>query len=266
MKIIDHLTINNIVHPIIDISQNLITINNFNTVMPNDCKLTMANYYSNIINYTDSTNVTLTTSSLTIDNFPVAMLETTFASNILRISDNSSNNVYFTVTKYMAIAGGSTKIFGNYVYTEYDESNGFEGNVTFQLFGFGIRDMIDERIMYLELDPFTPVKSSASNNNLNKMFGVLFPSTQSRDWLYLSGEPKESFLPRDLRKLDKITIKLYDSNAISLNDTFKNRTGLLNKNYFKNMYTTVIIKIDEVDTNLVAKNTNEADKKVPKKN
>ena len=250
IKIIDHLTIQDIVYPIIDISQNLITISNFNKTMPSDSKLIMANYYSNIINYTSSSNIILTNTTLTINNFPVDMLETTFASNIIRIFDNNNNNIYFTVTKYINVSG-NTKITGTYVSTNTNIN--FTGNVTVQLFGFGIRDMIDERIMYLELDPFTPVKSSASNSNLNKMFGVLFPSTQSRDWLYLSGEPKEAFLPRDLRKLDKITIKLYDSNGIALSDTFKNRSGLLNTNYFKNMYTTVIIKVDEVDKSLIAK-------------
>jgi len=85
------------------------------------------------------------------------------------------------------------------------------------------------------------------------MFGILFPSTQSKEWLYLSGEPKESFLPRDLRKLDKINIKIFDSEGNSINDVFKDRDGLLNKNYFKNMYTTVVIKVDEIDRHLIAK-------------
>jgi hypothetical protein len=85
------------------------------------------------------------------------------------------------------------------------------------------------------------------------MFGVLFPSTQSKNWLYCSGEPREAFLPRDLRKLDKITFTIYDSNGISLNDTFKNRPGFLNPNYFSNMYTTIVIKIEEVDKTLIAK-------------
>jgi hypothetical protein len=250
-KIIDHLTIENIVYPIIDVSNNLITICDFNTEMPLESKLTMGNYYSNIINYTNTSNVILTASTLTINNFPAKMLDTTFAANIIRLYDNIGNNAYFTVSRYIDVSGNS-KISGSYVSIN-DNPVVFVGNVTFQLFGFGIRDLIDERIMYLELDPFIPVKSSASNNNLNKMFGVLFPSTQSKEWLALSGEPRESFLPRDLRKLDKITIKLYDSDGVSLNDTFKNRPGLLNTNYFKNLYTTVLIKIEEVDKSLIAK-------------
>jgi hypothetical protein len=69
----------------------------------------------------------------------------------------------------------------------------------------------------------------------------------------LSGEPKESFLPRDLRNLDKITIRIFDSDGKPLNDLYKNKSGLLNTNYYNNMYTTVVIKVDEIDKSLIAK-------------
>jgi hypothetical protein len=171
-----------------------------------------------------------------------------FASNIIRFTDGT-NNSYAVVSKYVAIPTGTVITCTFYG----DDVVDLSGYVTMQLFGYGSRDMIDERIFYLEMDPFTPVKSSATDSSLNKMFGVLFPSTQSRTWCYLSGEPKEMFLPRDLRKLDKITFTIYDSNGISLNDTFKNRPGFLNPNYFSNMYTTIVLKVEEVDKTLVAK-------------
>ena len=250
LKIIDHLTIGSAVYPISNITRNLITIRNFgqSTILPDSCKLIMANYYSNIICYTAGTNVSVTSNSVTINNFPIEMLENIFASNIIRFYDDVGANYYMKVSRYVDLSG-NTKIYGT-----YDASgNTLTGNITFQLFGFGMRDLIDDRIFYLELDPFVPVKSSATDNQLDRMFGVLFPSTQSKEWLYLSGEPKECFLPRDLRKLDKITIRIFDSDGNAINDTFKNKTGLLNNNYFKNMYTTVVIKVDEVDKSLVAK-------------
>ena len=49
------------------------------------------------------------------------------------------------------------------------------------------------------------------------------------------------------------SIRIFDSDGTPLNDLFKNRQGLLNPNYFKNMYTTVIIKVDEIDRHLIAK-------------
>jgi hypothetical protein len=250
LKIIDHINIDDIVYPITNVTQNLITILNFNKAssLPDSCKLVLANYFSNIIHQTDAANVSYTNTSLTINNLPIELFENTFASNILRFWDGIGRSFYMIINKYIQV-GSNVKITGTFLKT----NNTISGNVIFQLFGFGMKDLIDERIFYLELDPFVPVKASATDNQLDKMFGVLFPSTQSKEWLYLSGEPKECFLPRDLRKLDKITIRIFDSNGIALNDTYKNKPGLLNENYFRNLYTTVVIKVDEVDKSLVAK-------------
>ena len=77
------------------------------------------------------------------------------------------------------------------------------------------------------------------------MFGVLFPSTQSTNWLYLSGEPKQVFLPTDFRKMDKLIIRLYDSNGNNLNDIFYKKLGLLNTEYNSNLFSSLIIKIEE---------------------
>jgi hypothetical protein len=249
LKMIDHITINNIVYPILDISSNnIITLDDYNNNLPNEASLIMANYYSNNIFTTDIGNFSLTPKTVTIDGLPSTALQTMFASNIIRFTDGT-NNSYQIVSKYTDVSGGTIITSTGYG----DEPVTLSGDITMQLFGYGSRDMIDERIFYLEMDPFTPVKSSATDSSLNKMFGVLFPSTQSKNWLYCSGEPHEAFLPRDLRKLDKITFTIYDSNGISLNDTFKNRPGFLNPNYFSNMYTTIVLKVEEVDKTLVAK-------------
>ena len=249
LKTIDHITINNIVYPILDISNNnIITLDDYNNNLPDEASLILANYYSNNIFTTDSGNFTFNNKTVNIAGLPSDSLQTMFSSNIIRFTDGT-NNSYGIISKYTDVSGGTaitTTFYG-------DDPSTLSGDITMQLFGYGSRDMIDERIFYLEMDPFTPVKSSATNNSLDKMFGVLFPSTQSRTWAYLSGEPREMFLPRDLRKLDKITFTIYDSNGISLNDTFKNRPGFLNPNYFSNMYTTIVLKIEEVDKTLVAK-------------
>ena len=248
LKIIDHLTINNIVYPILDISNNIITLDDYNDNLPDEANMIMANYYLNNIFTTDSGNFTFNNKTVTIVGLPSTALQTMFASNIIRFTD-STNNSYGVISKYTDVSGGTAITSTFYG----DNPSTLSGDITMQLFGYGSRDLIDERILYLEMDPFTPVKSSATDSNLNKMFGVLFPSTQSKNWLYCSGEPHEAFLPRDLRKLDKITFTIYDSNGISLNDTFKNRPGFLNPNYFTNMYTTIVLKVEEVDKTLVAK-------------
>jgi hypothetical protein len=74
---------------------------------------------------------------------------------------------------------------------------------------------------------------------------LLYYVIQSTNWLYLSGEPKQVFLPTDFRKMDKLTIKLYDSNGNNLNDIFYKKLGLLNTDYNSNLFSTLLIKIQE---------------------
>lgn len=249
LKIIDHININNYVYPITNVSGNTIMVDNLEQVLPTTTKFVMGNYYSNLIYTAHSSSYTLTDSSILINGSPTSIFENIYSGNIIRITDASSNS-YFNYSRQSTDSSGNTTLFGSWIAGSTPTVN---GTVNTFLFGFGTRDLIDQRIFYLELDPFVPVKSSATDNQLDKMFGVLFPSTQSRDWLYLSGEPKECFLPRDLRKLDKFTIRIYDSDGNSLNDIFVKRPNLLNSNYFSNMYTTMIIKVDETDKSLVAK-------------
>jgi hypothetical protein len=248
MKIIDHLTINNMIYPVSIVTGNTVTINNFGTTLPDSTKLIAGNYYTNLI--LSSTSITCTSTNVIIANTPISLFENLYASNIIRLNDPSSTDNYFLISKYYA-SGNNIVFEGSYVSFTNSISPGTTVNI--YLFGYGTRDLLDDRIFYLELDPFVPVKSSATNDQLDKMFGILFPSTQNKEWLYLSGEPKEVFLPRDVRKLDKISIKLYDSNGVALNDLYINRPGLLNPNYFNNMYTTVVIKVDEIDKVLTVK-------------
>jgi hypothetical protein len=248
-KIIDHVNINNIVYPILNVTGNIITIGNLTRTLPATFKFVMGNYYSNLLYATTSTSYTLTNTSIKINRAPASIFENIYSGNILRVTD-ASRNYYFTYASQSTDTSGNVTLVGSWVNVVNPTVS---GTVSTYLFGFGTRDLIDQRIFYLELDPFVPVKSSATDNNLDKMFGVLFPSTQSREWAYLSGEPREVFLPRDLRNLNKITVRIYDSDGVSLNDIFLKRPNLLSSNYYPNMYTTMIIKVDEIDKSLVGK-------------
>ena len=264
-RIIDHITIDNIPYPIDHVENNKITLaDDFDNILPTQIKMISGNYYSNLfqsINYNDS-NIDSDDTTVTLKNLSAQLFENMYSSNIIRFQHIHSagappvthyNNYYFQLDKYMQV-DSDVVLLGKFLgYSLPLTTSPNNAILNMFLFGFGARDLLDDRIFYMELDPFVPVKSSATDNQLDKMFGVLFPSTQSKEWLYLSGEPKESFLPRDLRKLDKITIRLYDSEGNALNDLFKNRPGLLNGNYFRNMYTTVVIKVDEVGKALLVK-------------
>jgi hypothetical protein len=234
-QVIDHINYNNNILPILDISNNEITVNDYIT-LPDTTPLIISEH-----NYLFKTSsATANSTSLTVPSLPIDLIENIYQDNTIRIIDASQNNYYFKVDSYSE--NGSDIVFsGEWT----DNSFGFYGTLNLYLHGYESRDLLDERIFYIEIDPFTPVKSTATNNENNKMFGVLFPSTQSKDWLYLSGEPKEMFLPTDFRKMDKLTIRLYDSDGNNLNDVFSKKLGLLNTNYYNNLYTTIIMKIEE---------------------
>ena len=209
--VIDHLNYNNDILPILDISNNEITVNNYNITLPNTIPIIITD--SNILFKTSTASANATT--LTIPNLPVELVENIYADNTIHIIDASQNNYYFKISSYSNAS--NTIIFkGNWS----DLSYGFFGVSNLYLFSFGSKDLLDERVFYIELESFKPSTSTSTNNQFDKMFGVLFPSTQSKNWLYLSGEPKQVFLPTDFRKMDKLTIRLYDSNGNNLNDIF----------------------------------------------
>jgi hypothetical protein len=309
--VIDHINYNNDILPILDISNNEITVNNYNIILPNTIPIIIAD--SNILFKTSTATANATT--LTIPNLPVELVENIYADNTIHIIDASQNNYYFkissyttqanlswdaptsnglTITSYNVItspAGGTvtinfaartatvtnltngtvytftvtatatndegTSVAFNKIQVSYDiilsnfkgnwidSSYGFEGEINLYLFGFGSKDLLDERIFYIELESFKPSTSTSTNNQFDKMFGVLFPSTQSTNWLYLSGQPKQVFLPTDFRKMDKLTIRLYDSKGNNLNNIFYKKIGLLNTDYNSNLFSTLLIKIQE---------------------
>jgi hypothetical protein len=234
--VIDHINYNNDILPILDISNNEITVNNYNITLPNTIPIIIAD--SNILFKTSTATANATT--LTIPNLPVELVENIYADNTIHIIDASQNNYYFKISSYSNAS--NTIIFkGNWI----DSSYGFEGVSNLYLFGFGSKDLLDERIFYIELESFKPSTSTSTNNQFDKMFGVLFPSTQSTNWLYLSGEPKQIFLPTDFRKMDKLTIRLYDSKGNNLNNIFYKKLGLLNTDYNSNLFSSLLIKIQE---------------------
>lgn len=239
--VIDHLNYNNNILPILDISNNEITVNNNDITLPNTIPIIIAN--SNILFKTSTATANVTT--LTIPNLPLELVENIYSDNTIRIIDASQNNYYFKISSYSKI---STDIIfkGNWSDLLY----GFEGVSNLYLFGFGSKDLLDERIFYIELESFKPSTSTSTNNQFDKMFGVLFPSTQSTNWLYLSGEPKQTFVPTDSRKMDKLTIRLYDSNGNNLNDIFYKKLGLLNTDYNSNLFSSLLIKIQEQSKSL----------------
>jgi ribonuclease HI len=60
-------------------------------------------------------------------------------------------------------------------------------------FNFGVRDLLDEKIFYLNMSPYVPNRLVATEQEINNTFGVFFPTTQSKDYLYLRGDAFENY-------------------------------------------------------------------------
>lgn len=255
-KIYDHLVINNQIIPILSIDNlkiNLPIIGptifpNFTLPQENKVIVSTPNL---IFNGTVDNNITISSNKIIISEYISPQITySILKNNTLRII-NGADEYYFNVDSISIDVAGIVTIKGNeYSGADLTPPISFSSNTSFYLYTNGIRDLLDERIFYLEINPFVPVKSTATNTQNDKMFGLLFPSTQSKQWLYLSGEPKETFLPSDYRKLDRINVRIYDSSGNSLHDIFATNPNLLSNVYKNNIFTSMNIKIDEVERTL----------------
>jgi len=142
----------------------------------------------------------------------------------------------------------------------YNNSPAFyDGANTIRLnhFNFGVRDLFDEKIFYLNLYPFVPSKEVSTDPTFNNTFGVLYPATpnSTKDYLYLRGDAVESYTNVNLQTTaNKIQFSLMDSNN-QLIGTVYNKYFTLYKpdnisltSYFSFMPDlNIILKIEEVD-------------------
>ena len=74
---------------------------------------------------------------------------------------------------------------------------------------YGSRDLLNEKLFYLSLEPITPSRNLITNSKLNNVIGVFYPSSQSKNYIYLTGRNKQSYHNNNLQNLRKISFKLY---------------------------------------------------------
>jgi hypothetical protein len=124
-------------------------------------------------------------------------------------------------------------------------------------FNYGVRDLFEEKVFYLNLNPFTPSKNVSTDSTVNDSFGVLYPSTpnSTKDYLYLKGDASESYSNVNLQKsVNKIQFSLMDSNNKLIGNMYKNFNNLYKPNNNVNILSylpfapevSIILKIDEI--------------------
>jgi len=123
-------------------------------------------------------------------------------------------------------------------------------------FNFGIRDLLDDKIFYLSMLPFVPNRLVATEQEINDTFGVFFPSTQSKDYLYLRGDAFENYSYSNLQTTNnKIKFTLLDSNYEQVGtvyskyfNLYKPSNNMSVKSYLPNIPdVTIIMKIEQIE-------------------
>lgn len=123
-------------------------------------------------------------------------------------------------------------------------------------FNFGTRDLLDDKIFYLNMSPYIPNRSVATENEINDTFGVFFPSTQSKDYLYLRGDAFENYNICNLQNTNnKIKFSLLDSNYEQVGNVYNNYFNLYQPNNSMNIKSylpnapdiTIIMKIEQIE-------------------
>jgi hypothetical protein len=86
----------------------------------------------------------------------------------------------------------------------------------------GIIDLLTKKLFYVSLDPITPAKSLITNNKLNNVIGVFYPSSHSRHYIFLSGKNGQRYTSRNLQNLRDLNFKLLYMDGTQVGSNLKN--------------------------------------------
>lgn len=275
-----YLNINNNIFPITNINGNIITLDNttmFSLPTITNNKLIIGDYYKNTILVDNSGNrIGITTDSIQIlaantynfqflyKNQYIEYQVNTNASTItdrklFKITDITSKKTNTNLP--VSISNTTVVISGIWTMgypTGFNQSIPIWYNnntVKISQFNYGLRDLLDEKIFYLNLSPFTPNKSVSTDQVVNDSFGVLFPSTQSKEYLFLKGEALEVYPNSNLQTTNKkIQFSLLDSNNKQIGEIYNSHFNLYEPNNISiNSYlntspdVNIILKIEEIN-------------------
>lgn len=283
-ELFSYININNNVYPITNIIGNIISLGN-TTMFPlpvnTNNRLIIADFYKNSVMVDNNgTRIGINLTSIQITKANILNFQYLFAGQYLeyQVNTGSTNVIFerklFKITSLNTVLVNSTEsntinntnviIYGTWVdgppsidnlsSLYFDHAN----TIRLNQFNFGVRDLFDERVFYINLSPFTPAKDVSTDPTMNKSFGVLYPSTpnSTKDFLYLRGDAAESYTNVNLQNTsNKMRFSLMDSNNQLIGTIY---------NKYQNMYkptnnipltsylpflpdVNIILKIEEVD-------------------
>jgi len=294
-EIFSYININNNVYPITNITGNILTLENialFPLPQNINSRFIIADFYKNTIMVdTNGSRIYINSNEIVITKANILNFQFLFSNQYLEyvVNEGNTNKIYirklFKITSIEIyridptlpdpnVMNTNIRIFGiwtqglpkNYIDNKiinsmFNDLNPiyYDKNNTIRLnhFNFGVRDLFDERIFYLNLYPFVPSKEVSTDSTINNSFGVLYPSTpnSSKDYLYLRGDAIESYTNVNLQNTsNKIQFSLMDSNNVLIGQVYKDYFNLYQPTYEAlTSYLpfmpdlNIILKIEEID-------------------
>lgn len=283
-ELFSYLNINGEIYPITNIIGNILTlsnIDNFPLPINTNERLILADYYKNTIIVSDPNELKIGINlvSIIIKGANIKNFQFLYPNQYLEYQINSSqSNIYDrklfkvkAITSFLTILQNpdtieNTTIKINGIWVDgvpYDYNNEIiyhydtENIIKINQFNYGVKDLFEEKVFYLNLSPFVPSKNISTDSKLNNSFGILYPSTpnSTKDYLYLRGDASESYCNVNLQKSgNKIQFSLMDSNNKQIGLIYKNLKNLYNPNNDVSILSylpfspevSIILKIDEI--------------------
>ena len=266
-ELFSYLNINDNIYPILNIDGNILTLGNttnFPIPPTTNNRLILADYYKNTIMIdNDGTKIGINKTEIQINNANISNFQFIYSGHYLEYQVNSSfPNIFerkiFKVT-HLNFLNSNLIIYGSWtdgLPFDYDNSNLYfsEKFIKLNIFNYGVRDLVEEKIFYLNLSPFGPSKSVSTDPTVDNSFGILYPANSSKDYLYLKGDAIETYMNSNLQNTsNKIKFSLMDSNNLLIGEIYKLFPNLYNPNNISilsylpfNPEIIIILKIEEV--------------------
>jgi hypothetical protein len=283
-ELFSYINIDNNIYPITNIIGNIISLGN-TTLFPlpvnTNSRLIIGDFYKNSIMVdNDGSRIGINTTSIQIVKANILNFQYLFSGQYLEYQVNAGSTNIISERKLFKISTiiynltdsnlpssiDNTTVIINGKWVDglptlynitpiyYDNSN----TIRLNQFNFGVRDLFDERVFYINLSPFTPSKDVSTDPTINKSFGVLYPSTpnSTKDFLYLRGEAAETYTNVNLQNtFNKIRFSLMDSNNQLIGSIYNKYQNLYNptNNVLLTSYlpflpdVNIILKFEEVD-------------------
>ena len=251
---------------------NLTFINN--KIIINNVPSSSLNTLKNLLNISkiDITNSTTPANNGTYNVSSIRQigdcgLEITFLSNFnTNEEDNNAQikfykifrktypNINLTEEEYKTIQSGftntnisnKTTINGEWVYNSPPSNTNY--NYKFIHLKQGMKDLLNEKLFYVGLSPIIPPRNLSTTNKLNNVIGTFYPSSQSKNYIFLSGKNGQKFHHRNLQNLRELNFKLFYLDGTQVGETLNNYS--LDYLELDCKQTNITLMVDQVDRTL----------------